>query len=334
MKRIIVAFLLILNIGIAYGASDKTITSKKYVDNQLATKQDKIQAIDDKTVITHTGSAGEIGEKGIYDSTNNYAEQQTSLVTAGDANTGINNALENEFVCVEFDTDGTCLLWNLRAVAVSQLPSEYTPLEYISFDGASSSGAYINTGLRFYSDIPNNKIRFLAEAKMYASLSGWQVIVGGVGSASAYMGTNSANLFYYSAGFNDTSTTVANPYKKCSHYFDAALGRYTVYNMESGAQIVNKTFNATARTTNIPILIGAYCYPNGAVQSPRAKMDLYSIKIYNDNVLRFDGIPCKRKSDNVVGIYDIISNSFKTNVSGTNALVAGPVLDTYLPSGN
>jgi len=113
MKRIIVAFLLVLNIGIA-DAADKTITSKTYVDNQIATKQDKIPAVDTKTVITHTGTAGEIGEKGIYDSNGNYAEQQTSLVTAGDANTGINNALANEFVCIEEDTDGTCLIWKIN----------------------------------------------------------------------------------------------------------------------------------------------------------------------------------------------------------------------------
>ena len=113
MKRIIIAFLLILNIGIAY-AADKTITSLSYVTNQLATKQDKIPAVDTNTVITHTGTSGSIGEKGIYDSTGNYAEQQTSLVTAGDANTGINNALENEFVCVDEDTDGTCLIWQIN----------------------------------------------------------------------------------------------------------------------------------------------------------------------------------------------------------------------------
>lgn len=113
MKRIIVAFLLVLNIGIA-DAADKTITSKTYVDNQIATKQDKIPAVDTNTVITHTGTSGDIGEKGIYDSSGNYAEQQTSLVTAGDANTGINTALENEFVCVEFDSDGTCLLWSVK----------------------------------------------------------------------------------------------------------------------------------------------------------------------------------------------------------------------------
>ena len=112
MKRIIVAFLLVLNIGTAYGA-DKKITSKTYVDNQIATKQDQIPAVDTNTVITHTGTAGEIGEKGIYDSTGNYVEQQTSLVTAGTANTGINTALENEFICIEEDTDGTCLIWKI-----------------------------------------------------------------------------------------------------------------------------------------------------------------------------------------------------------------------------
>ena len=133
MKRIIIAFLLVLNIGIAY-AADKKITSKTYVDNQLATKQDKIPAVDTNTVITHTGESGNIGEKGIYDSTGNYAEQQTSLVTAGDANTGINNALENEFVCVDTDTDGTCLIWEIRPAKLAQLPNEYTALEYLTSD--------------------------------------------------------------------------------------------------------------------------------------------------------------------------------------------------------
>lgn len=145
MKRIIVAFLLILNIGIAYGASDKTITSKTYVDNQLATKQDKIRAIDDKTVITHTGSAGEIGEKGIYDSNESYADQQTSLVTAGDANTGINNALENEFVCVDEDTDGTCLLWKVKN------QTEYASGKNLLNDSFMDNSSYVPITVNGYS---------------------------------------------------------------------------------------------------------------------------------------------------------------------------------------
>ena len=138
MKRIIVAFLLVLNIGIA-DAADKTITSLKYVTNQLATKQDEIPAVDTNTVITHTGSNGEIGQKGIYDSTGNYVEQQTSLVTAGDANTGINNALENEFVCIEEDTDHTCLIWQIKNTSPQQiLPTGYTALEYLESSSKES----------------------------------------------------------------------------------------------------------------------------------------------------------------------------------------------------
>ena len=91
MKKIFYIIAVILSVGISYGA-DKTITSKKYVENQIATKQDKIPAVDTNTVITHTGTNGNIGEKGIYDSGANFASQQTSLLTAGDANTGINNA--------------------------------------------------------------------------------------------------------------------------------------------------------------------------------------------------------------------------------------------------
>ena len=62
-------------------------------------------------------------------------------------------------------------------------------------------------------------------------------------------------------------------------------------------------------------------------------MDLYSIKIYNDAVLAFNGIPCKRDSDGIVGLYDTVSETFKTNAMDTNTLVAGPVA-SYLPQGN
>lgn len=148
MKRILIAFLLVLNIGIAYSA-DKTITSKTYVDNQIATKQDKIPAVDTNTVITHTGESGNIGEKGIYDSTGNYAEQQTSLVTAGDANTGINNALENEFVCIDEDTDHTCLLWKIRNItehSASKNLFNISKMTDYTYGGTSSLHVLVNNG--------------------------------------------------------------------------------------------------------------------------------------------------------------------------------------------
>ena len=49
----------------------------------------------------------------------------------------------------------------------------------------------------------------------------------------------------------------------------------------------------------------------------------YWFKIYNDDVLIFNGIPCYRKSDNKPGLYDVINNIFYTN-SGTGEFTYGP----------
>ena len=51
--------------------------------------------------------------------------------------------------------------------------------------------------------------------------------------------------------------------------------------------------------------------------------NLYYCKIWDNNTLIRDFIPCYRKSDNVVGMYDIINNLFYTN-KGTGSFIAGP----------
>ena len=52
---------------------------------------------------------------------------------------------------------------------------------------------------------------------------------------------------------------------------------------------------------------------------------LYNFKIYVDNILVRNFIPCKRKSDNVLGLYDSINKVFYTN-AGTGTFIAGPIL--------
>ncbi len=310
MKRIIVAFLLILNIGIAYGASDKTITSKTYVDNQLATKQDKIRAIDDKTVITHTGSAGEIGEKGIYDSDESYADQQTALMTAGDANTGINNALENEFVCVEFDSDG-CLIWEIRPAKLSQLPNEYTPLEYLESTGTQ----YIDTGVKVNANT-------LAEFEYQFTGSRYFVFgqIAGLGSC----------CFGYRATSNGTwwfQRTQANILDSLRHK--------VVYGIDGNAYRDDLLFATrgtygcgnTPQDYTIVIFAERNDPENGTINGGHVKIYYFILKEGNNTVRNF--IPVRRNSDNVLGMYDLVSNTFFTN-SGSGTFVAGPVV-SYLP---
>ena len=49
---------------------------------------------------------------------------------------------------------------------------------------------------------------------------------------------------------------------------------------------------------------------------------IYNAKIYNGDSLVRDFVPCYRKEDNVIGMYDLISNTFYTN-SGTGDFEKG-----------
>ena len=63
-------------------------------------------------------------------------------------------------------------------------------------------------------------------------------------------------------------------------------------------------------------------YAVNEVWSRPAYAKLYYAKLYHDDVLIHDFIPAKRNSDNVVGLYDIITNTFYTN-NGTGTFLYG-----------
>lgn len=53
-----------------------------------------------------------------------------------------------------------------------------------------------------------------------------------------------------------------------------------------------------------------------------ASMKLYYLKMYSDGDLVRDYIPCYRKSDSVIGLYDLVSNTFFTN-QGSGSFTKG-----------
>ena len=50
---------------------------------------------------------------------------------------------------------------------------------------------------------------------------------------------------------------------------------------------------------------------------------LYEFKIYSEDVLVRNFVPCIRKSDEEIGLYDLVTNKFFEN-KGTVAFTAGP----------
>ena len=53
------------------------------------------------------------------------------------------------------------------------------------------------------------------------------------------------------------------------------------------------------------------------------------MKLYNANGLAYNLIPCYRKSDNAIGMYDTVSKTFYGN-SGTGTFEKGPEVHEFV----
>ena len=102
-------------------AQRKTVTSKNYVDNQVATKQDKIPAAGTNsatpgtTVVTYTsGGNGAIGERQIYTGSSNYTSNDANkLVTASALNGAVNNLPTMDTSKLTCSNPPDCTLWTI-----------------------------------------------------------------------------------------------------------------------------------------------------------------------------------------------------------------------------
>ena len=76
-------------------------------------------------------------------------------------------------------------------------------------------------------------------------------------------------------------------------------------------------------TNTSPIYIFGMRLPNGSAGS-LGKFKLYKFKIYESDVLVHDFIPAKIKtnSDDIICLYDKVTNEFFTN-AGTGSFIAG-----------
>lgn len=99
-------------------------------------------------------------------------------------------------------------------------------------------------------------------------------------------------------------------------------------------QVYNISYDANSITVNGIRSTGYHIENNvnlslfGNYQAARRSyIKLYSAKIYNNNTLLRDFVPVKRASDNVVGLYDLVSDTFFTNALSGSSFSAGPAID-------
>jgi hypothetical protein len=83
-----------------------------------------------------------------------------------------------------------------------------------------------------------------------------------------------------------------------------------------------RSYTASSGSPNLPLIL--FGLSNGGnIDGRKFIGNIYYFKIYISGILSKEFIPCYRKSDNVVGMYDVINDAFYTN-SGTGTFIKGP----------
>lgn len=190
-----------------------------------------------------------------------------------------------------------------------RLPVGYTQVEYLKSTGKQ----YIDTGIN------TNTTTSRYETKINPSLVSGTIGIFGTRNGSS-ANQSSMNVFIIDGTFR-------------LDWLNGAMGssvrissntEYTI-SITRGLATINNVNYVIGENTSID---GSYTFyvgsfnNVGSVYSNGFSGKIYYSKLYNNNILVFDGVPCYRKSDNEIGMYDLVSNTFFTN-AGTGTFTAG-----------
>ena len=184
----------------------------------------------------------------------------------------------------------------------SRVPQGYTEVEYVE----NTSSAYINLNIYPYNSANNS---YYIEAK-FASTKGTgefeYLFSCEQGNKSPYVGLI-CRWSRYDTGLQLDGTNYTSK---------------NITNNQDGTSGFTITSNLTNATNTTPITL--FCGLQGSTVWRNGKGKVYSFKAtINDNLVR-DMIPCKRDSDSMVGMYDIVNDVFYYPPNYTSyQLVAG-----------
>lgn len=181
------------------------------------------------------------------------------------------------------------------------LPSGYKRLEYIQ----SSGTQYIDTGI-----IGSYDTRVTAEFEILSIGSGTVFVFGSQANNNVRfcLGITSASVFRSDYG----TEYISGP--------SAATG--TKYTADKNRNVC--TINGTAINSNAQTFTGTtniYLFARSYSSLSYASLKMYGCKIYSNDVLVRDFIPCKNASG-VVGMWDDVEQKFYKN-AGSGSFVAG-----------
>ena len=286
----------------------------------------------EKTKLSGIAEGAEVNVQANWNQTNSASDDyiknkptiptRTSQLT-NDSNFAVTNAnnffTTNQTISGEVVAEGAYMRKGADVTLSLDPPTETIPDTYQKVEYIESSGTqYINTNVLLDSTVTFDIDFSLEATRDWAAIFGVDVINT---SSRLYFGvTDNYNVkkgFFYR---RNSSSTFNNPYGALGAKVKATYDRTTfllIY--DNGTTSVN--LSGAPASSSIPIYLFAVNRSGeGAVN--QASIKLYSARIYKNNSLAREFIPCYRKSDNVVGLYDRVGETFYVN-AGTGVFTKG-----------
>ena len=196
-----------------------------------------------------------------------------------------------------------------QTVSTGRLPAEYQEVEWIESHGAQ----YINTNTN------NENFGFEVKFISYDELANtdYGAILGGRYSSN----NNAVELNSYTSTDHPTWSGTLRLGGSSQNY-DAHFnpkGQVNVIKYMNGVYTANGTdYSYAAGNINNTRYVYLFALRNNTSASSQGNIRMYYAKLYHSGVLARDFVPCYRKADSVIGMYDLENDVFYTNAgSGT-----------------
>ena len=203
---------------------------------------------------------------------------------------------------------------------ISRLPQGYQEVEYIE----SSGTQYIDTGYK-----PTGENMRLVMDYMYPASPNGKSLFGAESS-------NTFSITFYSRSATTAEFFIGSTYDVVSYNITTGTRYKLDCHANNGAFTANLNEAAKSETYsgNLVKTINLFLFTNNGQQSTQLiSARLYSCQIYDNEILIRDFVPCYRKADGAVGLYDLVNNVFYTNAGSGRFAVGSNISEIVITPG-
>ena len=198
------------------------------------------------------------------------------------------------------------------------VPAGYTPLEYIEFNGAQ----YIDTGI-VLSNASGMELVMEMQSNTSDGTQTWVGFKNLSGAQIRYEIDFYNNKWMIGVRTKDSNSLVSTNTGVHTIKFDTYNKAPKLYDTD-GTLLIDTSVSSTTLTDNtLSLYIGARNDDGSPVNFVNGRIG--RTYLVQERKKLYDYIPVRSNSDNVIGLYDTISNTFFTN-AGTGSFNAGPAV--------